>query len=314
MTILVTGGCGFIGSKVVEYLLNKGQQVKVLDNLSTGSLRDYGILNKNLKVINQDIRYREVCFNACSGVDSIVHLAANGGVHKSVNNPRYDLESNVVGIFNMLEAAVGHGIKRFVFSSTGSVIGEYNGIIHEELPTHPVSPYAASKIAGESYCSVYSKIFGLETVTLRFGNAYGIGVTEGIHLIPAFITKTLKGHECEIFGDGSHVRDYIYMDDLIEAIYYALITPNIGGELFQIATSKGYTVNEIVGYLKTLFKDNYRLEVKTKNIQPRLGDNQTIIFNTEKAKRILGWETKTSLYDGLKQTIQWYVDNEHTLS
>ena len=251
---LITGGCGFIGTSLIKHLLanNLAKKIRVLDNLSVGTRADLSTvctftesplspqssalspdsrssaLSTNsvlspdkVELVVGDIRDPALTEACCQGIDVIVHLAANTGVPKSVENPRLDMECNVVGTFNMLEGARAQKVKRFVFASSGAPAGEVEPPIHEELPPHPVSPYGASKLAGEGYCSSYYRTFGIETVCLRFSNVYGPGSTHKSSVVAKFIKQALNGETLEIYGDGTQTRDFIYIDDLIDAIYRA---------------------------------------------------------------------------------------------
>ena len=175
---------------------------------------------------------------AASGIDVIVHLAANTGVAPSVENPVLDCHTNVNGIVNALEAARLQQVKRFVFASSGAPVGEVTPPIHEEIVPHPVSPYGASKLAGEGYCSAYFHCYGIDTVALRFGNVYGPLSGKKESVVAKFINRTMKGEILEIYGDGTQTRDFIYVQDLAGAISHAANVQGIGGNVFQIATSR----------------------------------------------------------------------------
>lgn len=179
-----------------------------------------------VELIVGDILDFDLVMKMTQNVDVIVHLAANTGVGPSVEDPKKDMESNVIGTFNMLEAARHNGLKRFVFASSGAPVGECDPPIHEELAPHPVSPYGASKLAGEGYCSSYYRTFGIETIALRFGNVYGPGSTHKNSVVAKFIKQAMQGETLEIYGDGNQTRDFIYIDDLITAILKAALSPS----------------------------------------------------------------------------------------
>ena len=240
-------------------------------------------------------------------MDIIVHLAANTGVPKSVENPRLDMECNVMGTFNMLEAARHHGIKRFVFASSGAPAGEVTPPIHEELPPHPVSPYGASKLAGEGYCSAYFRTFGIETVALRFSNVYGPGSSHKTSVVAKFIKRALAGQPLEIYGDGTQTRDFIYIDDLIDALVLAATKNGIGGETFQIATSRETTLDELTTILLDVLERSGVRRPQVKKTEPRLGDVKRNFSNTTKARRMLGWKCRWNLEKGLEKTVEWFT-------
>src|SRR5207245_1208344 len=202
----------------------------------------------NARLIIGDIRDYETCLRSTQKIDIVVHLAASTGVPTSVENPRANFEANVLGIFNMLEAARKNQVKRFIFASSGAPLGEVEPPIHEEKAPKPVSPYGASKLAGEGYCSVYARCFGLKTVVLRFGNAYGPRSGHKQSVVAKFIKQALDGEALEIYGDGAQTRDFIFIDDLVDAIQRAVHAGG-GGEIFQIASNRETTVGEIAEFI-----------------------------------------------------------------
>ena len=320
MNWLITGGCGFLGTSLIKRLVSEGgHAIRVLDNLAVGAREDLSeVMNFNEITISEeliepnlsaaqliigDIRDQATAEKAVRGMDVIVHFAANTGVPVSVAEPRLDMECNVIGTFNMLEAARTHGVGRFVFASSGAPAGEVEPPIHEELPPHPVSPYGASKLAGEGYCSSYFKTFAIDTVSLRFGNVYGPGSKHKSSVVAKFIRKALNGEILEIYGDGSQTRDFIYIDDLIDAVVSAATVPDIGGEVFQIASNKETTVSEMVDTLLPILKNAGIQIPKIINSEKRLGDVSRNYSDTSKAKRILQWKPKVYLTEGLKKTV-----------
>ena len=243
----------------------------------------------------------DLCVKVTKNVDCIVHLAANTGVGPSVDRPRQDMENNVIGTFNMLEAARKNCIKQFIFASSGAPAGEIEPPIHEEIAPHPVSPYGASKLAGEGYCSCYAKTFGINTVALRFGNVYGPGSKHKSSVVAKFIKNVINGLSCEIYGDGTQTRDFIFINDLVSAIIKASQL-QMGGEIFQIASGSELTILELAELLNDIFPE-FGYEMKIKFGEKLVGDVQRNYSNTTKAMDILGWSACTDLESGLKQTI-----------
>jgi UDP-glucose 4-epimerase len=363
---LITGGCGFIGTSLIKNLIVEGgHYIRVLDNFSVGTRDDLyrvcefievdssvfdpaeepsalhpkqTVNNSLCELVVGDILDAKLAMKVSEGIDVIVHLAANTGVGPSVENPRQDMEVNVIGTINMLEAARQNGVKRFIFASSSAPVGECEPPIHEELAPCPVSPYGASKLAGEGYCSAYFRAFGLETVALRFGNVYGPGSSNKSSVIAKFIKKALAGEVCEIYGDGNQTRDFLYIDDLIKATLKAANTPALNphplnssidthssalipqsspvteaphllcGETFQIATNKEHTVNEVAEILKLVIKNN-DIQMEVKYADSRLGDVRRNFSDTTKAMNILGWKSDIKLKDGIANTVEWFLRN-----
>ncbi len=318
---LVTGGCGFLGTALIKQLRSAeiAASIRVLDSLAVGGRDDLGMVcsfreghkgpeDAAVELVVGDIRDPNTCVLCCRGMDVVVHFAANTGVPVSIDNPRLDMECNVAGTFNMLEAARECGVSRFVFASSGAPAGEVEPPIHEELPPHPVSPYGASKLAGEGYCSAYYRSFGVETVALRFGNVYGPGSVHKNSVVARFIRKALAGEPLEIYGDGSQTRDFIYIDDLIDAVILAATRQGVGGEVFQIATSCETTVNEIVEVIATTLESMGIAQPEIVRTEPRLGDVKRNFSDTAKAKAMLGWECRWRLEDGMVETVRYFME------
>jgi len=254
-----------------------------------------------------DIQSYSSCLSSCEEMDVVVHLAANTGVGPSVDDPRSDMLTNVVGTFNMLEAARQKDVKRFVFASSGAPAGIVTPPIHEEIAPHPVSPYGASKLAGEGYCSAYYQTFALETVALRFGNVYGPGSVHKSSVVAKFIKQALNGEKLEIYGDGSQTRDFIHIDDLIRAIVLSSVTYGIGGEIFQIATGRETTVGELADMLIEALSHRGCAAVKAIHTSPRKGDVERNYADISKAATMLKWVPELTIEKGIAQTIDAFM-------
>ena len=322
MNWLITGGCGFIGTSLIERLLldkKTSHNIRILDNLTTGTRDDLASVTsflevewpgenfKGVELIVGDILDDSLAYKITKGIDVIVHLAANTGVGPSVEDPRLDCFTNVIGTFNYLDAARVNNVPRFIFASSGAPAGEVEPPIHEDLPPHPVSPYGASKLAGEGYCSAYNKSFGIDTVMLRFGNVYGPGSLHKSSVVAKFIRKALEGEVLEVFGDGSQTRDFIYIDDLIDALILSSKVKGIGGEAFQIASGMETTVGEMTNNLVKVMQENGITDIKVINGEDRLGDVKRNYSDTSKAKKQLNWQPKISQKEGLIKTVEYFV-------
>lgn len=325
---LITGGCGFIGRSLIAELIRTGArpgQIRVLDNLSVCTREDLAMVTPSTDDTHiwrshgnacdlyvGDIRDRAAVQRATEGADVVVHLAACTGVQPSVDNPHFDCETNVIGTLNCLEAARVAGAKRFVFASSGAPLGNVTPPIHENLVARPISPYGASKLAGEAYCCAYFNCFGLETVTLRFGNVYGPLSSKKSSIVAKFIKQAMAGETLEIYGDGSATRDYIFTGDLVRAILAAATTPGVGGEVFQIATNRETTVQEITEKLIDVLGEFGIGDVRVRHGEARRGDMPRNYSDTSKARERLGWSVATGLPEGLRQTVAWFVGGSRT--
>ncbi|MGE4291125.1 MAG: NAD-dependent epimerase/dehydratase family protein [Desulfovibrio sp.] len=320
---LITGGCGFIGTALVRRLLaeNPGVRIRVLDNLSVGNLGylaaacDYTVQTREqlgddseppvgVTFFQGDIRNPEDAEAAARGVDVIVHLAANSGVPYSIEHPRFDMESNVLGAFNMLEAARLNGVGHFVLASSSAVAGAASPPMHEKMIPRPMSPYGASKLAGEGYCSTYFHSYGVKTVSLRFGNVYGPCPSHKTSVVSKFIHRALEGLPCEIYGDGKQTRDFIFIEDIVGAVVAAAHYDQ-GGEVFQIATSKERTVGEMAELLAEAL-GRYGVKVAIEYKEPRRGDVVRNYSDTTKANTLLGWKASMELEPGLAVTAEHF--------
>lgn len=325
MNWLITGGCGFIGIGLVQALIaDPKNNVRILDNLSVGSESDLlqvsmfkNITNVKLKTPPQglelwvgDVLDDKLTTTASFGSDIIVHLAANTGVEPSVINPRHDLNMNVVGTFNMLEAARKNAVKKFIFASSGAPLGEVEPPIHENLPARPKSPYGASKLAGEAYCSAYFHAFDINTVSLRFGNVYGPRSDRKNSVVAKFIKSALKDEALEIYGDGGQTRDFIFVDDLVNAIKKAALIKNIGGEVFQIATNTETTISKIADLIVQQLVGRGICDIEIIKSSERVGDVRRNFSDITKAKKILGWEPLVPLQLGISKTLDHYLNEK----
>lgn len=300
--ILVTGGCGFIGSNLVRILLKKGYNVRIVDNLSNGK-KEY-LNNLDVELIIGDITDDALAAKIMPGIDVVVHLAAHINVIKSIENPQLDFNVNVEGTFNLLKNAVSsQSVEKFIFASSNAAVGEQAPPITEEAIPNPLSPYGAGKLACEGYCSAFTASYGLKTVSLRFSNAYGPYSTHKSSVIPQFITNVLSNRPLTIYGDGSQTRDFIYVDDICRAIILAMENDYAAG-IFQIGTGKETKIIELAHKIKAISDNNADILFEPK----RTGEIIRNYSGIEKARQILGFIPQIDMDMGLEMTFRWFCE------
>ncbi len=301
MTVLVTGGCGFIGSNLVRRLSARGVRLRLLDNLSVGT-RDTLPPGSGVDLIVGDIRDGAVVARAVEGVEAVVHLAAATGVSDSVSDPASDFDANVVGTFNLLRASVAASVRRFVFASSNAAIGEHPPPVDELRVPRPISPYGAGKLAGEGYCAAFAAAYGLQTFVLRFSNVYGPGSTHKTSVVARFIREGLQKGAVTVYGDGRQTRDFLYVEDLCSAVEAALAATG-SGEVFQIASGTETTVLTLVATLKAVAARDFDVVFAP----ARAGDIARNVSDISKATRLLGYRPVVPLEDGLRRTCDWFL-------
>ncbi|HEY75770.1 MAG TPA: SDR family NAD(P)-dependent oxidoreductase [Thermoflexia bacterium] len=298
-TVLVTGGAGFIGANLVRLFLEHGYRVTVLDNLSTGR-REY-LKGLPIRFVKGDILDLELVSQVVPGHAGVVHLAAQTGVPGSLQDPRRDCEVNVLGTLNLLEACRHADVGRFVFASSNAPLGRQPPPATEDKAPLPISPYGASKLAGEGYCLAYHGSWGLGTVVLRFANVYGPYSAHKSSVVAKFFKDILAQGRITIDGDGQQTRDFIYVDDLCRAILLALES-DVAGEVFQIATG----VETSIQRLAQMVQEVAGRPVALRHGPARRGDIRKNYSAVEKARKVLGWEPRVGLEEGLQETWRWF--------
>lgn len=317
--ILVTGGAGFIGSNLCEELIRLDNQVVCLDNFSTGKMENINSLlsNPNFKLITGDIRNFDDCKLAVENVDYVLHEAALGSVPRSINDPITTNDVNVSGFLNMLVAARDTKLKRFVYAASSSTYGDSEALPKvEDIIGRPLSPYAVTKYVNELYADVFSKVYGLETVGLRYFNVYGrkqdpYGAYAAV--IPLFVKQLINHEPVLINGDGEYSRDFTYIDNVIQMNLLALTTNNheAVNTVYNTAFGDRTTLNQLVGYLKDFLSefDPAIKDVEILHGSNRVGDIPHSLASIEKAKMNLGYNPKYNLRDGLREAVLWYWKN-----
>jgi nucleoside-diphosphate-sugar epimerase len=309
---LVTGGAGFIGSHLVEALLKKGQTVHVLDNFSTGKRANLeGIIARNeltagdprLTIIEGDIRDPKTCAAAVSGVDYVLHQAALPSVPRSIADPVGTTAVNVTGTLNLLWAAKEAKVKRFVYASSSSVYGNTPVLPKvESIPPNPLSPYAVSKLAGEQFCKVFHRAYGLPTVALRYFNVYGPRQdpeSQYAAVIPRFLSALKAGKTVTIYGDGKQSRDFTFIGDCVQANLLACKSRYAVGEAMNIAYGDRITINELYKELARLVK----VSAKPEYVDSRPGDVKHSLADLHRAETLLGYKPKVDIKTGLKRVV-----------
>jgi len=292
--ILISGGAGFIGSHLVDALIEKGHEVLVIDNLSTGKKEN---LNPKAKFFNLDLRDFEKIKPIFEGVDFVFHLAALPRVPLSVARPRETNEINITATLNALVAAKDAKVKRFIYSSSSSVYGTGNDLpLEENMTASPISPYALQKYVGELYCRIFSSdLYNLPTVSLRYFNVYGLRQPEEGSYVPViglFLTQKKKGLPLTITEDGKQTRDFTHVSDVVNANILAMESDRVGrGEAINIGAGENCTVNKIAELIGG----------ETKYIPARPGDIRDTLADISLAKELLGWEPKITLEQGVKE-------------
>ena len=304
--VLVTGGAGFIGSHLVHGLLDRGDRVRVLDNLSTGSKANLAGLD--IDFIEGDIRDAAVAQESIKNVDAVFHLAAFISVAGSMEDPLACYDANLNGSLNVLMQASQAGVQRVVLASSAAVYGESERIVAENDPLNPLSPYAASKLAMEQTAKLFTQSFSLETVCLRFFNAYGPRQSPDspyAAAIPKFIQVMLAGEPATIHGDGHQTRDFVYVGDIVEAMLLGADGDSIDGRVFNIAGGKSVPINELVEILQRFFPET----PDPVFAPPRQGDLRFSEADISLAERSLGYRPRIDLQEGLEITVEWFRAN-----
>jgi UDP-glucose 4-epimerase len=301
---LVTGGAGFIGSHLVEALVARGEQVRVLDNFSTGRWENLSAVQDRIEVIEGDIRDPQILRQAMDGVGVVAHLAAVVSVERSLQNPQETADVNTGGTLNLLEAARQAGVYRFLFASSAAVYGDHSQLpLQEELPPHPLSPYAASKVAGEALCYAYRAAYGLPIVVLRFFNIYGPrqdpqSPYSGV--ISVFVGRMRQGLPPTVYGDGLQTRDFVYVEDVVAALIRAGGRDGATGAVLNIARGEETSVLHLVALLNQALGTSLEPEFAP----ARVGEVRRSAGDPRRARAILGWRPTVGLAEGLSRMVR----------
>jgi len=303
---LVTGGAGFIGSNLVDELLRREHRVRVLDNLSTGRPENLAAVRERIDFFNADICNLETIRPCFAGVDYVIHLAALPSVPRSVADPLSANRVNIEGTLNVLLAAREAGVKRVVFAASSAAYGD-NPILPrvESHEPRPMSPYALTKVAGEYYCQIFTRLYGVEAVALRYFNIFG--PRQNPHsqysgVLSKFIAAYIEGTTPTIFGDGEQSRDFTYIDNVVDATLRACTAPNAPGRAINVGVGGRFTLNQTIALLNQIFGK----QVTPRYDPPRSGDVLHSQADISLARQVLGYEPKVPYEQGLKKTVEWY--------
>jgi UDP-glucose 4-epimerase len=304
--VLVTGGAGFIGSHLVRRLLREGYRVRVLDDFFSGKRDNLADTIEDIELIVGSMADQEVATRATAGVDTVLHQGAIPSVPRSVRDPLASNHANVTGTLTMLTAARDAKVRRFVYAASSSAYGDTPTLPKvETMPTDPRSPYAAAKLAGENYCKSFYRVYGLETVCLRYFNVFGPRQdpnSEYAAVIPKFILAMLEGRPITIQGDGEQSRDFTYIDNNVEGNLLAMYASGAPGEVFNLACGERFTLNQMVQNLSEIMGIAPQIEY----LEGRTGDVKHSLADITKARTILGYNPGVSFREGLARTVEYF--------
>ena len=310
-TYLVTGAAGFIGSALVRALLQRGERVRALDNFKTGKRENLAEVIADIDFHEVDLADLDALTRACSGVDYVLHQAAIPSVPKSIADPLSSHRANIDGTMHMLLAAREAGVKRFVYAASSSAYGNTPTLPkREDMKPNPISPYAVQKLAGELYAAAFHRVYGMETVALRYFNVFGPrqdATSQYSGVLSKFITSMLAGKAPTIFGDGEQSRDFTYVDNVVLANLLASQAPGekVAGRMFNIATGVRYSLKQVFETLKTIVE----FEGEAIYDSDRVGDVKHSLADISAAREALGYEPIVAFEEGLRKTVEWYRES-----
>ena len=301
---LVTGGAGFIGSHLSEELVRRGHRVRVLDNLSTGKRKNLEHI-PGVELLEGDLADPEACRRAVQGIDYVLHMGAVASVPRSVVDPVTSNTANISGSLNILVAARDAKVKRLVYAGSSSAYGDSPTLPKsEDMPTKPQSPYALQKLVAEQYCQMFTQLYGLETVTIRFFNVFGprqdpSSPYSGV--ISLFSTALLEGRVPTVYGDGGQTRDFTYVANVVDGVLRACEAPGVAGEVINVATAGRISLNHLLQTINQIVGTN----ITPNYAETRAGDVRDSQADISKAAALLGYEPLVSFEEGLRRTLEW---------
>ena len=301
---LVTGGAGFIGSHIVRRLVSEGQRVRVVDNLSTGINARLDDVRQSIEFLHGDLADKHVSEAAVRGIDCVLHQAAIPSVQRSINDPIGTNRANVTATLNLLECCRKANVRRFVYAASSSAYGDAEMLPKvESMRVNPLSPYALQKWVGEHYCKLYYRLYGLETISLRYFNVFGPAQdphSEYSAVIPRFITALLFKSPIFVYGDGEQSRDFTYVENVVEANLLAAEASSAPGEMCNIGCGEHVSLNALI----RLLEQHIGVKAKVTYAREKAGDIRHSLADIDQARRLLGYEPKVMLNEGLKRTVE----------
>lgn len=305
MRVLVTGGAGFIGSHLARRLVGEGHEVRVIDNFSTGSRANLAAIADSIELIEGDVQSYERIHNAVNGCEVVFHEAALPSVPRSIQDPLTSNAVNVIGTLNLLLASRDSGVRRVVFASSSSIYGSDLTLPkQEDRAPQPIAPYAVAKLASEGYCRSFSRVYGLETVALRYFNVFGPQqdpLSQYAAVIPKFITALLEGRPPTVNGDGEQSRDFTYIDNVVDANLLAASAPDVSGHTFNVACGDRISLNRLLDDLRQIIGS----EVEASYVEARPGDVKHSLADISKAEEMLGYRPAVDFSEGLERTVSY---------
>jgi UDP-glucose 4-epimerase len=302
---LVTGGAGFIGSHLAEELIHRGHRVRVADSLITGKRRNLDHVS-DVEFLEGDLAEAAIAERAVQGMDFVLHQAAIPSVPRSVKDPVASNRANIDASVSILVAARDAGVKRLVYAGSSSVYGDTPTLPkREDMPPNPLSPYALQKLVAEQYCQMFTRLYGFETVAIRYFNVFGPRQDPGSPysgVISLFSTALLDGRQPVIYGDGGQTRDFTYVANVVDGVLRACDAPNVSGEMINVATGGRVSLNELLRTMNKIVGTNLEPIYQ----DPRAGDVRDSQADISKAKRLLGYEPSVGLEEGLRKTLEWW--------
>jgi UDP-N-acetylglucosamine/UDP-N-acetyl-alpha-D-glucosaminouronate 4-epimerase len=303
---VVTGGAGFIGSHLAEALLARGETVRIADSLITGRRENLAAIGGGFDLVEGDLADAGVARRAVAGADYVLHQAAIPSVPRSVDDPLTSHRANVDATLQVLLASRDAGVRRVVYAGSSSAYGDQDSLAkREDMPTRPLSPYALQKLVGEQYMQLFTSLYGLETVTIRYFNVFGprqdpSSPYSGV--IALFVTALLAGRPATITGDGGQTRDFTYVANIVDGVLKAAAAPGVAGEVINVATGREISINQLAATLGDI------LDVRTPalHVEARSGDVRHSLADITKARALLGYEPSIDLTEGLRRTVDWY--------